>query len=83
LIVGEFQSAVLLDGGRVGQMYLVTRPHQEIDQPVPIVRGLNDNAGNVILVWFHCLQNAFTFVRQLLLEDPLAGFIDDAEITVA
>ena len=83
LIVGEFQPGVLLDRRRISQMYLVACLHEEIDQPVPIVRGLDDNAGNVILVWLYRLQYALTLIRQLLFEDPLAGFIDDAELTVA
>ena len=43
MIVGVFEPFVLLDRCGVGQMNLVPLVHQTVDQPVPVVRGLDDN----------------------------------------
>jgi hypothetical protein len=32
-----------LDRSRVGQMNTMSLVHQAVDQPVPVVRGLDDN----------------------------------------
>ena len=44
VVVGVLESRVLLDRGGVGQMKLVPFIHQPVDQPVPVVGRLDDDA---------------------------------------
>jgi hypothetical protein len=46
--------------------------HEQIDQPVPVVCGLNNDADDVILVWRQSIKNDLWIIRQLLLE-PESG----------
>ena len=44
MIVGILQSLVLSDRGSVGQMNTMSLVHQAVDQPVPVVGRLDNNA---------------------------------------
>ena len=45
--------------------------------PVPVIRGLNDDANDIILVRRQGSENHLWIIRQFPLEYPLASFIDD------
>lgn len=44
LVVGIFQARVFLNLSRIGQMDHISLSHQRINQPVPVIGGLDDNA---------------------------------------
>jgi hypothetical protein len=57
LIIGMLQTRILLDGRRTGEMNLIARIHQPIDQPIPIKGRLHNNAHNLLLVRLSELQD--------------------------
>ena len=76
MIVGIFQSLVLLDRCGVGQMNSMSLVHQAVDQPVPVVGRLDDNALEPIPIARELLGDQWQIVGQPLLINHLILFID-------
>jgi hypothetical protein len=74
LIVGVFQSRVFLDRSRIGKVNVVTLTYQQVNQPVPIIGGLDDNADDLFLVWLQSVKDKLTIVRQVRLDSFLEAY---------
>lgn len=70
-IGGVFNSVVLLDGQCIGQMHRIAMLDQAIDEPVPVIGGLNNDATNRILIGLQVLLNSFEVVIQSFFTDQL------------
>ena len=72
-VVGVFQAAVLLYLCGIGQAHVIAFRHRRVHQPIPVVGGLDDHAGNSAFVRFQRGQDRRFVVGQLLLVDTAAG----------
>ncbi|KFB68942.1 MAG: hypothetical protein CAPSK01_001131 [Candidatus Accumulibacter vicinus] len=62
------QALVLLDRRRVHQVHPIARFHQAVDQPIPVVGGLDGNALDLLAVGTKRLANPLQIVRQAPLQ---------------
>jgi len=63
-VVTMFETSVLRHGRGVRQLHPIAMIHQAIDEPVPVVRRLDRDAGQVIAKGFDLPENRGQFVGQ-------------------
>jgi hypothetical protein len=72
VIIAVLQPTVLHDRRRIGQVHLVACGHQGIDQPVPIVGRLHDQASDRLSIRLQHFQDSLRVIGQALaIDDPV------------
>jgi hypothetical protein len=82
LVIGIFKASVFLYLYWISKTNIVAFGYQQVDQPVPVVCRLNDDACNVFFVRFQRIENDLWIVCQLPLIYPFAVFIDDTKVRI-
>jgi hypothetical protein len=79
---GVFDAVILLDSQGIGQMYRITFILETIDQPVPVVGGLNHNTADVILVRHQMTMYILKLIVQTSFTDDWVFIVNQGNHTV-
>lgn len=75
-IISILETVLLLHRRRIGQVQSIACVHEAIDEPGPIIRGVDDHTLNVSIIRGSLLQERSEIVRQPFVVDPLILLIE-------
>src|SRR3990170_7378976 len=81
-IVRILEPCVFLYGAGICEMNPISLGHQQINQPVPVVRRLDGDIGDVIFERPQGIDDDRWIVLELLVESTLTMLVDDAHIRI-
>jgi hypothetical protein len=82
LVINMLHPFVLLDGGRIRQMYGESFRHQSVNEPVPVVGRLDHDTLKSTAEQLKSLGDGGNVVGQFLVEDAFSTTIDNCQIAV-
>jgi hypothetical protein len=76
VIIGILETTILLHRRRIGQVQAIARIHEAIDEPVPMIGGLDDHTLDVRMIRGSLLHDCGEIVRQPFVVDRLILLIE-------
>lgn len=83
LVAAVLESGVLRHGRSIGQMYRVAVLFQAIDQPIPVVRRLHNDARHLVMVRLQFLEDRRQFIGQPALPEWAVVLVEHGQDAIA